>query len=148
VIRRYLFILEKSAFTHSTRCRESQRFPFDVCKIFLWQRITLVSARAIKLLGLWQGFAVLVGLAVIMCSLFPLAVSADQDDNDSVPEFFIASMGGYWCESRRGGRDRAGTSRAPTLIVAVEALQPTRNYVDPGHVGDRTVLDISSSFRC
>jgi len=106
-----------------------------------------VNARLVNSFGWWQGFTVLVGLVIIMSSMTPLAAT-DEDDSDSAAGFAIPSMCVNWCESRHSGSYRAGTIKAATIILAVNTLQSTRDYVHPRHAGGRTVLDISAALRC
>jgi hypothetical protein len=70
-----------------------------------------------------------------------------QDDNGSVPVIVMARMRVNWYASRNDDTDHAGTSKVP-MILAVDTLQSTWDNFYPSHVGGRTVLDISSSFRC
>jgi len=105
-----------------------------------------VSARLINSLGWWQGFAVLIAVVVIMCSITPFALSADQDDNDNVPVFLIANVRVNWCEFRYRGS--AGTPKSHTMMFCVDTLQSAQDYVYSRQVSGRTVLDISSSLRC
>ena len=107
-----------------------------------------MRARVANSLRWWQYLAVLVGLVVVMSAVAPLAMSANQDNSGSVPVIVMARMRVNWCASRADGTDYAGTSDAPTMILAVDRLQSARGNVYPSHVGGRTVLDTSSSFRC
>ena len=107
-----------------------------------------MSARVANSLRWRQYLAVLVGLVVVMSAVAPLAMYANQDDNGSVPVIVMARLRVNWSASRDDGTDHAGASNVPTMILIVDTLQSARSNVYPSHVGGRTVLDTSSSFRC
>jgi len=106
-----------------------------------------VSARVANSLRWWPHLAVLVGLVVALSAVAPLAMAANEDEG-SVPVIVMARMRVNWCAARYDGTDSTCTSNVPTMILAVDTLQSTRDNVYPSHVSGRTVLDTSSSFRC
>jgi hypothetical protein len=107
-----------------------------------------VSARFVNSSRCWQCLAVLVGLVVLMWSVTPLVAAAGQEDGESVPVIAIARTRVSSSVSRTNGTDRIGTASTHTAILVAESLEVARNSASPRVVGSRSVLDISSSFRC
>jgi len=107
-----------------------------------------VSARFVNSLPWWQGLAVLVGLVVLLGSLTPLVASAEQEGGESVPVVAIARTGVSSSASSGNRTDRASTSKAAAMILVADTFQSARDQVSPRVVSNRSVLDVSSSFRC
>jgi hypothetical protein len=108
-----------------------------------------VSVRVLNSLQWWQCLAVVVGLAVVICSATPLAMSADQSDDESAPVIVIARMRVNWCSSTQHTTNRSSTSTVPTIVVADDDhLQSKQDKVYPKHVDGRSLLASSCSLRC
>ena len=128
-------------------CARSWKHPLDVCSASHDGKGHLVSARFVNSSRWCQGLAVVVGLVFVLLSFTPLVASVDQEDGESVPVIAIARARASGSASREHATDRVGTLDAHTILVA-DALQSARDSVSPRFVSGRSVLDISSSFRC
>jgi len=106
-----------------------------------------VSVHVVNSLRWWQCLAAFVGVVIVMCSITPFAVAADQGDNEGAPVIVIARMRVNWCASAYDGANPAATN-APMTVLATDRLQSGRDKLCPKHVDGQSLLDSCCSLRC